>query len=442
MSAEDRGRTARSILFKNIDVLTGDGGVLYNANVVVSGGVIAYVGTEMPESGGVIQRVVPGRGRVLMPGLVNAHTHVPMTAMRGYADDVPLSRWLSEFIFPVEDRLDARAARVCAEIAAAEMIRSGTVSFSDQYFFCDEIARTAAETGLKANISRGTVGGPDFDRATDARLRENVALYDQWNGYDGGRIRVDFAVHAEYTSVPAVWEAVADEANARGAGITFHLSETKGEQERCLEKYGETPTALFEKAGLLGPRTVAAHGVWCSPEDLAILARTGTSVCHCPCSNLKLGSGIAPVKRMLEAGINVCLGTDGAASNNSLDMFGEMKTAALLAKGAELDPTVLPAPTAAAMAAVNGARSQGRETCGLIREGYDADLILVNTRTASLTPNHEPYSTAVYAAVGKDVEMTMVNGRILYEQGDLKTLDWERVRAEFFAYAAPKLFRS
>ena len=430
-----------NILFKNIDVIVGNGKTLYNANVMVSDGIISYVGQGMPESCGVIQRVVPGRGRLLMPGLYNTHTHVPMTAMRGYADDLPLDRWLNEFIFPVEDKLDPRSTRICAEMAIAEMIRSGTVSFSDQYFFCDEIASAAAAAGLKANISRGVVGGEDFDPKTDKRLSEQIALYDKWHGYDNGRIKIDFAVHAEYASARPVWDAVASEAAERGAGISFHLSETKGEHLRCIEKYGETPTALFEKAGMLGAGSYAAHGVWCSDEDMAILAGTGTSVCHCPVSNMKLGSGIARTAKMIDAGINLCLGTDGAASNNSLDMFEEMKFGALLAKGANLDPSLLPAEQIVAMATVNGARSQQREKCGLICEGYDADLVMINTRVPSLTPNHEPYSTAVYAAVGKDVEMTMVRGNVLYEKGEFKTIDWERARDEFFAYAAPRLFR-
>lgn len=430
-----------NILFKNIDVIVGNGEVLYNTNVMVSDGVISHVGKDLPEACGVIQRVIPGRGRLLMPGLYNTHTHVPMTAMRGYADDLPLSRWLNEFIFPVEDKLDARCARICADIALAEMIRGGTVSFSDQYFFCDEIAAAAAAAGMKANISRGVVGGEDFDPNTDKRLSEQIALYDKWHNYDNGRIKIDFAVHAEYTSCRPVWEAVAKEANMRGAGISFHLSETQGENEGCIEKYGETPTALFEKAGLLGKGSYAAHGVWCKDEDFEILARNGVSVCHCPVSNLKLGSGVARVARMQKAGVNVCLGTDGAASNNSLDMFGEMKFAALIAKGPFHSPASLPAEKVVEMATVNGAKSQQRENCGLICAGYDADLVMISTRVPSLTPNHEPYSTVVYAAVGKDVEMTMVRGNVLYEKGEFKTIDWERAREEFFAYAAPKLFR-
>jgi len=430
-----------NILFKNIDVITGDGEVLYNTNVMVSDGVISHVGKDLPESCGVIQRVVPGRGRLLMPGLYNTHTHVPMTALRGYADDLPLDRWLNEFIFPIEDKLDARCARICAEIAIAEMLRSGTVSFSDQYFFCDEIASAAAAAGIKANISRGTVGGEDFDPTTDTRMREQIALYDKWHGYDNGRIRIDFAVHAEYTSCRPVWEAVAREATDRGAGISFHLSETQGENERCIEKYDATPTELFYKAGLLGKGSYAAHGVWCKDEDMAILAETGTSLCHCPVSNLKLGSGVARIARMQKAGVNVCLGTDGAASNNSLDMFEEMKFAALIAKGPYHRPASLPAEEVVAMASVNGAKSQQRANCGLVRVGYEADLVMINTRVPSLTPNHEPYSTVVYAANGKDVEMTMVRGNVLYEKGEFKTLDWERIREEFFAYAAPRLFR-
>lgn len=430
-------------LFKDIRVLTMDEerGIMENGCVMVSGDKIAYVGERLPE-GLLTQRIVNGRGMILMPGLVNAHTHLPMNALRGYADDLSLQEWLFGKIMPVEEKLDGESVRICAEMAMAEAISTGTTAVSDMYFFCDGIARAAASSGIRANLSRSVVGGGEgYSPADDPRWLENVEVFEKWHGHDGGRIKIDASVHAEYTSSPEVWEALAREAKARGMGMHIHLSETRREHEDCVKKYGRTPAELFYNAGLLGERTYAAHCVYVSDEDIALLAETGTSVSHCPVSNLKLASGVAPAAKMLAKGVNVALGTDGAASNNSLDMFEEMKLAAILQKGVTGDAAAVPAMQALKMATVNGARSQGREgETGLIKEGAQADLVLLDTGRPGLTPCHEPDSSAVYSAKGSDVAMTMVGGRVLWEKGEFKTLDWEKLKFEFFTKVAKKLF--
>ncbi len=431
-----------NILFKNIDIVTMDEpGVIYGGNVVVSDGVISYVGKEMPRCG-VIQRVVNGKGRILLPGLINTHTHIPMTAMRGFADDYALSDWLFDHIFPVEDRFDAECVRICAEIGMAEAISGGTTSISDMYYFCDAIASAAESCGIRANIARSVVwdGDGEFSRDACPGWGESIDFCEKWNGRDSGRIKTDVSVHAEYTSNPKVWEAVAQYARDNDLCVQVHLSETKSEHLKAKEKYGATPARLFHDAGLLNKKTVAAHCVWLEDGDIELLAESGTSVAHNPVSNLKLGSGIAPVAKMASAGINVALGTDGVASNNSHDMFEEMKAAALLQKGVNLDPTLIPAIKALEMATVNGAKSQARTDIGKIKAGMAADLIVLDATKPSLTPCHDPLSSIVYSARGSDVEMTMVCGRLLYEKGELLTIDWEKLRHDFYKTVAPRLF--
>ncbi len=428
-------------LFKNIDIVTMDEdlGVIYDGCVLTSDGKISYVGKEAPE-GILVQKVIYGRGKLLMPGLVNAHTHLPMTAMRGYADDAKLDDWLHNYIFPVEEKWDAKSIGICAQMGMAEAISSGTTSFSDMYFFCDAIADAAKQAGMCANLSRGLTCKDAFDADSHEGWQETLELMDKWHNHDGGRIKIDLSVHAEYTSNRDLWEQVAALAADRDLGVHFHLSETQAEHESAKKKYGATPAELFERAGLLTEKSLAAHCVWVEERDMEILAAKGVSIAHCPISNLKLGSGMAPIVKLQNAGINVAIGTDGVASNNSQDMFEEMKTASLIQKGVHLDPTLLPAYSTLAMATLNGAKAQGRSSSGKIKVGMDADLIVLNTASPSLTPMHEPHSGIVYAARGSDVELTMVRGKALYEDREFKTIDFEKLRYEFFGSVVKKLF--
>ncbi|MDR0382094.1 MAG: amidohydrolase [Oscillospiraceae bacterium] len=429
------------ILFAHVTAVTMDpeAPLLCDAYVGVADGRIAYVGTKRPD--GPAARTVDGRGHVLMPGLVNAHTHLPMTLLRGYADDYALQAWLFEHIFPAEARMDGRAVRAGTLLAIAEAVSFGTVSVSDMYDHCGDIAACVAEAGLKANLSRGVLCLDEpFDRRTHAGFAETVALCDEWHGYDGGRIRVDAAIHAEYTSGPALWEAVAALARERGLRLQVHLSETQREHERCLAANGLTPAARLARAGVFSVPVTAAHAVWLSEEDMDLLAGHGAAVVHCPVSNCKLASGAAPLAAWRRHGLTVALGTDGTASNNTLDLFEEIKLSALLAKCLSGDPAAPRAEETLGLAVGGGACAQGRagET-GRVAVGFDADLILLDFSRPHLTPCYDVVSQLVYAARGGDVVLTMVRGRVLYDHGAFPTIDIERVLYELRDYALPRV---
>ncbi len=430
-------------LFSNVTAVTMNESfdVLYSAFVGVTDGKISYIGRSAPEEKP--QQIIDGTGMVLMPGLINCHTHLPMTILRGYADDYDLKTWLEDYIFPREDRLDDRAVKAGALLGIAECLRFGVTSVSEMYDHVDAIAEAVAETGIKANLSRGTTMfiGDDFDFETFPACQELVAAKKKWHGYDAGRIQIEASIHAEYTSTYQLWDAVAEYAYNEGIGLQLHLSETKNEHESCKEKYGLTPAQLLDCHNVFLPRTTAAHCVWLEPEDRKLLAKRGVSAVHCPVSNLKLGSGTADVMAMVKDGMNVCLGTDGAASNNNLDLFEEIKAAALTAKGRSCDPTALNARAALLMATVCGAKAQGREKeCGQIKLGFDADLILLDFTAPHLIPTHSVISSLVYSASGYDVCMTMVRGKILYAAGKYTTIDMNAVVKELAEYAMPKVF--
>lgn len=431
-------------LFSNVTVVTMDEDlrVLFSAFVGVTDGKISYLSETAPEEKP--KQIINGEGMVLMPGLINCHTHLAMSPMRGYADDVELQTWLEQYIFPAEDRLDDRVVKAGTLLSLAECLRFGTTSVSDMYFFSEAVAQAIAESGIKANLSRSVSLMPDeeFDFETYYRCQEAVALKDKWHGYDNGRIRVDAAIHAEYTSDHRLWDALSEYAINEGIGMHVHLSETKSEHEACKERYGLTPAQLLDCHHVWDARpALAAHCVWLEPEDMQLLARRKVSAVHNPCSNLKLASGCAKVEDMVRAGMNVALGTDSNVSNNTLDMFEEVRAATLMAKGRSLDPKALPAQAAVMMATVCGARAQGREDeCGMIKPGMDADLILLDFTQPHLMPCHNVMSHLAYCVSGHDVVMTMVRGNILYSAGKYHTIDLEAVVRELAEYAMPKLF--
>ena len=431
-----------SVLFENACAVLMDekNTVLEGAFVAVEGDKISYVGTQRPQ--GAFGQVIDAAGKVLMPGLVNAHTHVPMTLMRGYGDGNNLQDWLNKFIFPVEDKWDGRAIRSAAALGLAEMIMSGTTCLADMYMFCDEICQEVAAAGINANIARGvTAFDPAADFSTWTSCVETRELVDKWHGYNNGQIRIDACLHGEYTSfsAPQIWDSVAQYAKEKGLGMHIHISETKTEHEECLGRWGMTPVQVLEKHGLWDVRAIAAHCVWTTPDDWAIMAEHGVSAVHNPCSNLKLGSGVAPVIGMRKAGVNVALGTDGVSSNNTTDLFEDMKIAAMLQNGVEHDPLALLPSDALRMATVNGARALGRNT-GRIAAGCDADLILVDFDHINLMPRHDVISNLVYAAHGCDVSMNMCRGKVIYKDGDFLTIDIDRVKREVEEYALPLLF--
>lgn len=430
------------ILFSNVTAVTMDSAmhVYPVAFVGVTDGKISYLSNTAPSEKP--QQIINGEGMVLMPGLINCHTHLPMSLLRSYADDQDLATWLKDSIFPREERMDGRSAKAAALLSIAECLRFGMTSVSDMYMFSEEIAQAVAESGIKANLGySSTFMGEELDFAHDPAINQTLALHEKWHDFDNGRIKVDACIHAEYTSNYQLWEALSGFAKSNGLGMQLHLSETASEHEDCKERTGLTPAELLDCHHLFDVRATAAHCVHLEPEDMALLARRKTSAVHCPVSNLKLIDGCADVVAMIKAGMNVCLGTDGAASNNNHDMFEEMKAAALMAKIKNNNPAALPVEAILMMATVCGARAQGRQAeCGQIKVGMDADLIMLDFTSPHLIPCHNVLSHLVYAANGHDVVMTMVRGKILYAAGKYPTIDLQSVVNELSLHAIETVF--
>ncbi len=429
-------------LFTNVTAVTMDPAspVLKDAFVAVEGMKIASVGTQRPA--GDFDRVVDCTGRVMMPGLINAHTHIPMVLMRGYGGGCDLHTWLNEYIFPAESRWDDRSIAAATQLGLAEMISSGVTCIADMYMRTGVIAQEVVKAGISANLSCGVVyfGAPeDFspEKCGDCQVTEE--LRKSWHGAEDGQILIDASIHAEYTSCPPLWKWVADYGQRFDLGMHVHISETRSEHEKCLEKYGKTPIALFDQYGVWEQGGQAAHCVWVSDEDMEIMARKGITAIHNPYSNLKLGSGVARVPVLSRAGVNIALGTDGVSSHNSTDLFADMKLAAILHNGVGCDPMAVTAPQALAMATVNGAKALRRNT-GVIAPGKMADLILVDFTAPNLIPCHDPAENLVFSAYGSNVVMNMARGKIIYENGTFLTLDLEKIRAEVKDYALPKIF--
>ena len=430
------------ILFSNVTAVLMDEArtVLPNAYVLVEGGNIVSVSRERPA--GFDGKQINGGGKVLLPGFVNAHTHVPMTAMRGYGGGHDLQSWLNNYIFPAEDKWDDRALRACADLGLAEMIASGVTCIADMYMRMGVVARAVLDAGISANLCNGAVyfGDPaEFSPDKCGDCENLTRLYEDWHNAGNGQILVDASIHAEYTSCAPVWEWAAGFARERGLGMHVHLSETKREHEECIARYGMTPAALFAKHGVFDGRAIAAHCVWTTPEDWAIMAKHGISCIHNPASNLKLGSGVAPIPAMKKAGVNVALGTDGVSSHNATDFFFDVKLAAILHNGVNRDPLALTAWDALEMATVNGGAARGRKT-RRSSPGYDPGRRLVDFGAPNLITCHDVAENLAFSAHGSNVVMNMCRGKVIYKDGEFLTIDIERVKKEMDGYAVPKLF--
>lgn len=410
------------------------------AYVVVEGERIAAVSSTRPQ--GPFAQEIDCGGNVLMPGLVNAHTHIPMTLMRGYAGGCDLHTWLNDWIFPAEAKLDDRAVRAGADLALAELIASGVTTIADMYMHTTHIAQAVLEAGISANLSCGGVyfGAPgDFSPATCPDCDHQRQLTEEFHEAGNGQILVDASIHGEYTSNVPLWQWMADYAQRKGLGMHVHVSETQSEHEGSLTRWGLTPFRILDRYGVWDTRAIAAHCVWTTEDDWAGMAEKGVACVHNPVSNLKLGSGVAWIPAMKAAGVPIALGTDGVSSNNNQDMFEEMKFAAVLHNGVTRDPLALLPQDVLAMATREGAKALGRKT-GRIAPGYVADLILVDFTRPHLTPCHSVMDNLVYAAHGSDVVMNMARGKIIYKDGTFLTLDLEKIQAEVKSYALPRLF--
>ena len=410
------------------------------AYVVVEGERIAAVSSTRPQ--GPFAQEIDCGGNVLMPGLVNAHTHIPMTLMRGYAGGCDLHTWLNDWIFPAEAKLDDRAVRAGADLALAELIAGGVTTIADMYMHTPAIAQAVLAAGISANLSCGGVyfGAPgDFSPAACPDCDHQRQLTEEFHGAGNGQILVDASIHGEYTSNVPLWQWMADYAQRKGLGMHVHVSETQSEHEGSLTRWGLTPFRILDRYGVWDTRAIAAHCVWTTEDDWAGMAEKGVACVHNPVSNLKLGSGVAWIPAMKAAGVPIALGTDGVSSNNNQDMFEEMKFAAVLHNGVTHNPLALLPRDVLAMATREGAKALGRQT-GRIAPGYVADLILVDFTRPHLTPCHSVMDNLVYAAHGSDVVMNMARGKVIYKDGTFLTLDLEKIQAEVKSYALPRLF--
>ena len=378
-----------------------------------------------------------------MPGFVNCHTHIPMTLMRGYGGGCDLHTWLNDFIFPAEAKWDDRALAAATGLGLAEMIASGVTCIADMYMRTGVIAKQVLDAGISANLSVGGVyfGAPeDFSSEKCGDCANQKALTEEWHMAGDGQIMADASIHGEYTSSAPLWQWMADYAQAHKLGMHVHISETKKEHEECkARRNGLTPIQILNQYGVWDTRAIAAHCVYTTPEDWAVMADKGVSCVHNPYSNLKLGSGVAPIPAMLKAGVNVALGTDGVSSHNSIDLFADMKLAAILHNGVSCDPMAMTARQALEMATASGARALGRNT-GRIQTGAVADLILVDFDAPNLTPCHDEAENLVFSAHGSNIVMNMARGKVIYQNGTFLTLDLEQIRAEVKQYALPLIF--
>jgi 5-methylthioadenosine/S-adenosylhomocysteine deaminase len=399
------------------------------ADVLVdrAAGVVEAVGDpdDLPAADGTLDAT----DCLVLPGLVNAHTHVAMTLLRGYADDKPLDAWLREDIWPVEGVLESGDVRAGARLGAVEMIRSGTTTFADMYFHEGQVADMAAEAGLRARLGHGVVTVGKDDGAARADFEESLAVARDLDGAADGRIRTMVTPHS-LTTVGADYLAeFLPAAREAGVPVHFHANETRAEVEPVVEEHGQRPLAYAREHGLLEPEDFVAHGVHLDAAEIDLLAETGAGVVHCPASNMKLASGMAPVQALLDAGVPVGLGTDGPASNNDLSMFDELRDAAMLGKLAADDASAVPAAAAIRMATAGGAGVLGLPG-GRVEAGAAADLAVVDLDAPHLTPQHDLVSHLAYAATGADVRHTVCDGHVLMRDREVLTLDAGAARRE------------
>ena len=378
------------------------------------------------------KEIIRADGKFATPGLVNAHTHASMTLLRSYSDDKALMDWLQKDIWPVEAKMTHEDIYWGAALAAVEMIKSGTTAFADMYGpNMEEVAKVVEESGLRGSLSRGIIAFADGDK----KLAENVELYKNWHGAADGRITVMFGPHAIYTCPPDFLRKVAAEAQKLGAEVHMHMNETQDEINDCLKNYGKRPFEVVNETGLFDTGALAAHCVHLSDAEIEIIKAKNIRVAHNPGSNMKLASGIAPVTKLLAEGVTVALGTDGASSNNNLDMLEEMRLAALLAKVDTLNPLAVPAAQAIQMATKFGAKALGLKHVGRLEAGCKADIVLWDMSGVDWQPNYNPASLLVYSANSSAADTVIVDGKILMQNRELKTLDEEKIIAEFTACA-------
>ena len=417
--------------------------VLFGAYIGIEGGKIVSVSRQAPKEPP--QTVIDGTGMVAMPGLVNCHTHLASSVLRSYTDDLGNAQALEELL-KKEAKMDSRCARAAALLSIAECLRFGVTSVSDLYYYPDATAKAVAESGIKANLALSSYRfidqNEEFDFDTDEQCKELMRLTEKWNGFDEGRIKIDAGIYAEYTSNYKLWEGLVGYASEQGLGLQLHLAQTPGEVEGCLDRTGMNPGELLNCHGLFNVPVTAAGCGYLEPVERKILGRKKVTAVALPLSAAKSGMDCAHILDCVQAGMNVALGTDGAVEAGNLDMFEVMRGAALAERSRRQDASAMPSSAALMMATVCGAQAQGRsKECGMLQAGMDADLILVDFTAPHLMPCHNVLNGLVFSAKGGDVAMTMVRGKILYQNGKFPTIDLSKVVEELVNEAIPKLFR-
>ena len=415
-----------TILIKNALILSPNNFEEKKQSLLIKNDLIAEISDEIDESN--VDKIIDGEGKVLLPGFVNTHTHLSMTLFRGLADDLSLDTWLNDHIWPMEANLNGDYCYAGALLGAVELIKSGTTTFSDMYFYMEDVARAVDEAGIRAVLSYGMIDFGDAERR-EAEIKQNLTLFENCNGMADGRIKVFFGPHSPYTASEELLIKVRQLADEYNMGIHIHVSETQKEINDVSEEKGLRPFEYLDKIGFLGPDVVAAHSVWLSDEEIEIIKKHDVKISHNPCSNMKLASGIAPVSKLMENDICVSIGTDGASSNNNLDLIEELKTASLLQKVSTLDPNVLNSHEAIAMGTIKGAEALGlADEIGSIEVGKKADIILIDTNSANMVPDSSTLtSNIIYSANGSNVDTTICNGKILMENKKLTVLDEQKI---------------
>jgi 5-methylthioadenosine/S-adenosylhomocysteine deaminase len=414
------------ILIKNVHLLEDEMNV--RRDVYIEGSRITGI-DQMPE-GFAADETVDGTGKIMMPGMVNAHTHAYMSVFRNYADDLPFEEWLFGKIDPLESKMTSEQAYWGNLLSIMEMIRTGTTCFVDQQMFPRMAVKACADTGMRALITRGLVGSDRNDEGYIRRLNEAFDEMDYGLNETNANVTFGLAPHAIYTCGDDALRAIAEVAKEKNLLINIHATETQNEYDTCMKQHGMTPIAYIKDCGLLDGRALLAHCVYLSDEDYEILKKPGLSVVTNPASNMKLANGFAPVPQMLKEGINVCLGTDGASSNNALNMFREMSLMSLAQKGAAKDSLVMTAEESIQVAVYNGYKAIGMEKAGRIEKGCVADLIMLDENAPNFQPKHNWKAALVYSSTGYEVTDSMVGGKFLMRNRVLTTIDEERVNYE------------
>ncbi len=416
--------------------------VLFGAYLGVTGGKISYIGKTAPTQQPTT--ILDGTGMVLLPGLVNCHTHLATTVLRSYCDDLTGREALDQQL-QREDKMDSRCAKAAALLGIAECLRFGVTSVSDLYYYPNATAEAVAESGIKANIALSSYRfidhNEDFDFETDEQCQELRRVVEKWHGYDDGRIQIDAGIYAEYTSNYKLWEGLVGYAAEAGLGFQLHLAQAQGEVDSCLDRTGLGPAELLNCHGVFNLPVTATGCASLSEAERAILGKKKVSAVACPLEAAKNGTPITPILDCVKSGMNVALGTGGAIECGNLDLFEVIRGAALAVRAQQGDAAALPASAALMMATVCGARAQGRaDHIGMIKEGFDADLCLVDFSAPHLMPCHNVLNALTFSAKGGDVAMTMVQGKILYQNGQFPTIDLKSVVEELTTYAIPHIF--